>query len=105
MQKFFRITILKNKLKVFTISFLSFLTFTRTNAKTFFDAFVKICLAENGNILYEIVFCKVNFKHKTTNFLILDDATILVCSLELCVSESNYKKGKNDKISQILSIL
>ena len=105
MQKFCRIRILKNKLKVFTISFLRFLTFTRTNAKTFFDAFVKICLAENGSILYQIVFCKANFKHKTTNFLILDDATILMCSLELCLSESNQKKRKNDKILQILNLL
>ena len=105
MQKFCRIRILKNKLKVFTVYFFRFLTFTRTNAKTFFEAFVKICLAENGNILYQIVLCKVNFKHKTTNFLILDDATILVCSLELCLSESNYKKRKTEKISQILSLL
>ena len=81
------------------VSFLSFLTFTRTNTKTFIDAFIKICLAENGSIFYQIVFCKVNFKHKITNFLILHDATILVCSLELCLSESNYKKGKIDKIS------
>ena len=99
MQKLCRIRILKNKLKVFAISFLRFLTITRANAKTFFDSFVKICLAENGNILYQIVFCKVNFKHKTTSFLILHDATILVCSLELCLSESNCKKGKIDKIS------
>ena len=99
MQKFCRIRILKNKLKMFTISFLFFLTFTSTNAKTFFDTFVKICLAENGNILYQIVFCKAKFKHKITNFLILHDATILVCSLELCLSESNCKKGKIDKIS------